>query len=598
MRHFADSPREAACGSKTRAAIWCVIAGFMLSLALSSCVPAAHTARADQKAVKQTSGSSRNAEEEATLTTINAPHSSNASGAPDKTASGANASKTAAQTPETAQAKTPDKTAAGDTPSAAEEGKTGTPTAGAETKTDAPAANAGAKTDIPGEQRPPATWETTTTVRQPADFNECVRVALVQSPLFVKSTLEIQSKRLDVQDAWSEFIPTLSLSTTYWFVLPKAYYNTVQTVYDPATGQNDITKNVQVGTQTQKPYTISFNTGQWNPILAGFDVAAKKEMVSMAILGHLRVISDGLHRLAADFLQLEAVTEQQAIVGKKVELAKSNLEFFKTRQGLGQATDMEIRMAETKITMAKAEADSVNAQRAQIMNDIKFILGVPFVDKLDLDVANAKQEILGSFGTADVTDDKVRAHSFDLRTAEYEKSLQHKNIGLSYVRLIPSFGFTFQSLDAFVSSTQQVKGQFPFYPGINITMPLDYWTKGRDIARQYTKLDQQQANTKAKVFELMVTAQRAMTDYQSANSDSNLASSRSELARLQNEQTEISYKAGQADFDKVMADRTSYYESQQNMLAQKTKRDLALLALKDLTGDLQKQYIDVTSWEK
>ena len=442
---------------------------------------------------------------------------------------------------------------------------------------DASPAKSGPTADAP----PPSGGERqmSTTIKEPADFNECVRVALVQSPMLVKSALEIETKRLDAQDAWSGFVPTVSINTTYWFRMP-----------------------TKIDGTTDKPYTISFSTGQWNPILSGFEVKAKNEMTNMAILGHLKVIGEGLKRLASDFLQLSALQEQKDIVRKKQELAKLDLDFFKTRLGMGQATQLDVRIAETRIEMAKAEDDKLNTMRGMTMDDIKFILGVPFTNKLNLDVAAAKKQILNKYSVADVTEEKVRAHSFDLRMAEYEKSLQKKNIGLSYVKLLPSFGFTFQTVDAFNSSSTSTStknnGGFPFYPGINISMPLDYWTKGREISRQYKKLDQVQAATRAKEFELMVSVQKAMSDYQATASDLSLATSRAELSKLQDEQTEYRYKTGQVDFDKFVSDRNAYYDSQQKMLLEQVKRDIALLTLKHLSGDLENQYIDVAAWEK
>lgn len=429
----------------------------------------------------------------------------------------------------------------------------------------------GAQMPPPGSMR-----EMSTTIKQPADFNECVRVALVQSPMLVKSALEIEAKRLDVQDAWSSFVPTVSINTTYWFRMPTKTDGT-----------------------TDKPYTISFSSGQWNPLLSGFEVQARKEMTSIAILGHLKVIAEGLKRLAADFLQLSAIAEQKEMVKKRQELAKMNLDFFKTRLGMGQATQLDIRIAETRIQMGKAEDDKINAMRAMVMDDIKFLLGVPFTNKLELDVAAAKQQILGKFTPADVTDEKVRAYSFDLRMQAYEKSLQKKNIGLSYVKLLPSFGFTFQTVDAFNNTSSQAQNNgFPFYPGINISMPLDYWTKGREISRQYKKLDQLQATARAKEFEVIVTVQKAMSEYQTTSSDLVLASSKAELAKLQDEQAEYRYKTGQLDFDKLVTDRNAYFDARQQQLLQQVKRDIALLSLKHISGDLQGQYIDVAAWEK
>jgi len=432
------------------------------------------------------------------------------------------------------------------------------------------------KKDGPGVPPPPGERQMSTTIKEPADYGEAVRVALVQSPLLVKSALEIETKRLDVQDAWSTFIPTVSINTTYWFRMP-----------------------TKIDGTTDKPYTISFSTGQWNPILSGFEVKARNEMTNIAILGHLKVIGIGLKRLGTDFLQLSVIEEQHEVIKKRIELARMNLEFYKTRLSMGQATKLDIRIAETRMEMAKAEEDKLAALRNMVMDDIKFILGVPFTHKLKLDVAKAKKQILGEFSPADVSDEKVRQYSFDLRMQEYEKRLQQKNIGLSYVKLLPSFGFTFQTVDAFNNTnTNTNRDGFPFYPGINISLPLDYWTKGRDIARQYKKLDQVHAATRAKEFELVVTVQKAFSEYQTANSDFIMANSQLELTKLQDEQTEYRHKTGQAEFDKLVADRNEYYTAWQKMLLQKMKRETALLELKYLNGDLQNQYIDVEAWEK
>lgn len=427
-----------------------------------------------------------------------------------------------------------------------------------------------------GQDAPPTKDRpTSTTIKQPADFNECVRVALVQSPLLVKSALEIEAKRLDVQDAWSTFIPTISVNTTYWFRMP-----------------------VKTDGKTDKPYTISFSAAQWNPILSGFEVKAREEMTSIAILGHLKVISEGLNRLATDFLQLSAMAESRELVRKKQDLAKMHLEFLKTRLSLGQATPLDVRMAETRLQMAKAEEDKVNAMRNTLMDDVKFILGVPFANKLELDVSSAKKQILGAFTPADVTDEKVRANSFEMRIQAYEKSLQQKNISLSYVKLLPTFGFTFQTVDAFGSASTKRNTGFPFYPGVNITIPLDYWTRGRDISRQYKKFNQLSATARAKEFEVMMGVQKALSDYQGANADLVLSSSKTELAKLQDEQTEYRHKNGQVEFDKFLADRKDFLDAKQALALEQAKRDVALLALKHFTGDLQKQFIDVASWEK
>ena len=220
-----------------------------------------------------------------------------------------------------------------------------------------------------------------TTLRSPADFNECVRVALAQSPLLTKSSIEIESKRLDVGDAYSQYIPTIVMSTTFYLRLPE-YENTASSsAYtsmfqnpssNPSTNlSNAITaaNSIYAGdsaNRNRKKYDLSFSTGSWNPLLTAFDVQAKKELVNIAVLSHLKVIDGGLKRLGATYLQIGMVETMIAMAKEKEELAHKNLEYVKTRAGLGQGANLDVRIAETKINLARAEAEKMRDRKSVV----------------------------------------------------------------------------------------------------------------------------------------------------------------------------------------------------------------------------------------
>lgn len=193
----------------------------------------------------------------------------------------------------------------------------------------------------------------TTSVRSPADFQECVRVALAQSPLLTKSSIEIESRRLDVGDAYSQYIPTIVLSTTFYLRLPE-YKNTVassayQSVFNNSS--SDATQNLSnsisaanavyagnSNNRNRKTYDLNFTTGAWNPMLTAFEVQAKKELVNIAVLSHLKVIDQGLLRLGTTFLQLGMAESMLNLCKEKEDLAVKNLEYAKTKTGqIGRA---------------------------------------------------------------------------------------------------------------------------------------------------------------------------------------------------------------------------------------------------------------------
>lgn len=413
-------------------------------------------------------------------------------------------------------------------------------------------------------------------IRSPANFNECVRVALAQSPLLMQSSLEIEAKRLDVGDAISQYIPTISVNVTYYFKRPKSEED------DP----------------DKKPYTISFSTGAWNPVLTTFEVQARREMVNIAILGHLQVIDKGLLRLGTDFLQLGLLKSQMDVIKEKEKLAEQYLDYAKTKAALDQGAGLDVKIAETKLSVVRAEEDKIKTTRSMIMDDLKFILGVPFIQKVSLDTEDARRQVVGDFNPANVTDETLRSHSFDLKMHEYEKALQRKNIALSYVKFMPTFNFGFQTIDALNSSNaEEEKDGFPFYPYVTFSVPLDWWTKGRNVSRQYKKMGQLASEGKSKEFTLMSDFQQALAELRSANSDVTYAKASMDLDQLQAQQAQYRFENGQAEFDGIVAAMDKYLASKQTLLLKELSRDTALLQLRYIAGDLQDRYINVAVME-
>ncbi len=456
----------------------------------------------------------------------------------------------------------------------------------------------------------------TTAIRSPADFQECVRVALAQSPMLTKSSIEIESKRLDVGDAYSQYIPTIIMSTTFYLRLPD-YKNTVapsayQSVFNNAS--SDPTQNLSnsisaanavyagnSNNRNRKTYDLNFNTGAWNPLLTAFEVQAKKEFVNIAVLSHLKVIDQGLRRLATTFLQLGMTETMIKLAKEKEELAQKNLEYSKTKTGLGQGAQLDVRIAETRVNMAKTEGEKMRTTKAVLLDELKFIMGVPFVQKVDVNLADASRQVLDDFNPANVSDESLRKHSFPLRIHEYEKSLQRKNIALSYIHFLPTFSFGFTSISTLNSSSNAYKddtSSLPFmYPNLTLNFPFDWWTKGRDVSRQYKKMAQLNVEGRNIEFTLMNEFQQALAKLRSANSDVKFAESSVELQKLTTQQAQFRFDSGQAEYDAIVKAMADYLDSRQTLLLKQYDRDVAMLTVRGIAGDFQDRYINASIME-
>ncbi|EHJ48110.1 outer membrane efflux protein [Solidesulfovibrio carbinoliphilus subsp. oakridgensis] len=452
------------------------------------------------------------------------------------------------------------------------------------------------------------------TVKSPADFQECVRVALAQSPLLTKSSIEIESKRLDVGDAYSQYIPTIVMSTTFYMRLPE-YKNLAGTAWNSYAADNASSNPAQnlsnsitaanaiyagnSANRSRKAYDLNFSTGAWNPLLTAFDVQAKKEMVNIAVLSHLKVIDQGLKRLGTIFLQLGMVDTMIKMAKEKEDLAVKNLEYVKTRAGLGQGAELDVRIAETKINLAKAEGEKMRTSKSVLLDELKFVMGVPFVQKVDLSLANASKQVLEDFNPAGVSDETLRRHSFQLRIHEYEKGLQKKNIALSYIHFLPTFSFGFTSVSTLNSTSyKDDTSSLPFmYPNLTLNFPFDLWTKARDVSRQYKKMAQLNVEGRNLEFTLMSQFQQALAKLRSANSDVKFAASSVELQKLTAQQAQFRFESGQAEYDAIVRSMSEYLDSRQNLLMKEYDRDVAMLDVRSISGDFQDRYINVSIME-
>ena len=454
----------------------------------------------------------------------------------------------------------------------------------------------------------------TTAVRSPADFQECVRVALAQSPLLTKSSIEIESKRLDVGDAYSQYIPTIVLSTTFYLRLPE-YKNTVassayQSVFNNSS--SDATQNLSnsisaanavyagnSNNRNRKTYDLNFTTGAWNPMLTAFEVQAKKELVNIAVLSHLKVIDQGLLRLGTTFLQLGMAESMLNLCKEKEDLAVKNLEYAKTKTGLGQGAQLDVRIAETRVGLAKAEAEKMRTTKSVLLDELKFIMGVPFVQKVTVDLNRASQQVLEDFNPANVSDESLRKHSFKLRIHEYEKSLQRKNIALSYIHFLPTFSFGFTSVSTLNNSSyKDDTTSLPFmYPNLTLNFPFDWWTKGRDVSRQYKKMAQLNVEGRNIEFSVMSEFQQSLAKLRGANSDVKLAESSMELQKLTTQQAQFRYDSGQAEYDAIVKAMADYLDSRQTLLLKLYDRDVAMLSVRSISGDFQDRYINASVME-
>ena len=202
----------------------------------------------------------------------------------------------------------------------------------------------------------------------PLDFEACARLAFRQSPYFLKSAMDIDLRRLDESDTRWSMIPPVSLQTFYYLDRPYS---------------------------TSKPYSLSFNWAEYNPLGSYFILQARKMLTQMAIYGHMQVISQGLERLGKQFLELASLKGLAVSQDDLIKVCKDNLAFAQNRLDIGTGTTLEVRLAAQELESAKDEKERLELSRTRTLNSLKTFLALKPEDPFSLDLHDAPRQVLG-----------------------------------------------------------------------------------------------------------------------------------------------------------------------------------------------------------
>jgi outer membrane protein TolC len=400
------------------------------------------------------------------------------------------------------------------------------------------------------------------------NYEEAVRIALIQSPYITKSSLEIDLKKLDESDSRYGMIPSIDFRTYYY---PNRPVNS-----------------------TGPPYSLNFSTDpSYNPIASYFTLQAQKLATEVAVLTHLKTISFGLARLGQLFLELEYIKNQTLILKDRINVFREQLSYAENRFSAGTGTSLQVRTAQQGVKMANNELEHLAFLRKKALDNLKNFLGLPPTQDLNPDLQNTHRQVLGNFDPGSVTLEQAKARSYDLKIIDIGLKLQEYNIKLAKAKTLPTVLFTTATPDP-LSSTN-----YGFYAGFGLYVPIwDGFKRIRNVTRQKIVMKQydtgkNQAETELenKLLESQGQVKEAAFMMQAAQSDL-------ELIQLKARQIEISYQSGGVPLSEVLDTRKEVLMAKKEALLKAMDLNKATLALRQISGDLGHTYVNASSFQK
>ncbi len=199
-------------------------------------------------------------------------------------------------------------------------------------------------------------------------------MALQQSPYLIKTSVEIDIKRMDETDSrFTVFPPPMTFRSYYYVDRPNQF------------GLNP------------KPYSISFTMESYNPVGSYFTLQAQKMATQMAIFAHMQLINDGLGRIGKWFLNLDALKRMTALQEDLVKLSRENVTYAENRVSIGTGTSLELKVATQEFQAAKSEKDRLETTRKRNLSSLKTFLGLKAEQSVEFDLREARRQVLGNF---------------------------------------------------------------------------------------------------------------------------------------------------------------------------------------------------------
>lgn len=403
------------------------------------------------------------------------------------------------------------------------------------------------------------------------DFDACARLAIRQSPFLTKSDLEIQVRRLDETDSKADLFPSINFRTRY-------YVNSFS----------------QTGLGSSSRYSLDFTSDPYSPIEAYFSLQVRKLITRIAILTHLKVISEGLNRLGRSFLEMDALAKVAQVNTALIQLAEKHLSYMQERQKIGQGNVLEIKVAFQELEVAKLNQKQLQNAQKKLKESIRTYLAWPADRELRLEIPSSRQQVLGNFETLANPEEPLPNASFDLKIQAVKNELQQYNIVLAKTKLLPTLFMGAQTPDPL--TLVQSRSLF-FFVGASIPV-WDGFKRLRNVSRQKTVLKQFDAEKLEKETEFKEKWREAQEQAADTATQLNISQSHLELANLKARQSEVRYHSMGEPFSVYLEGEKGVYQARKNVIMKTLEYDLAKLHLRHLANDLVSRYVDEKSLPK
>ena len=152
---------------------------------------------------------------------------------------------------------------------------------------------------------------------------------------------------------------------------------TVRSIFSPRLIFEPVitSSTISQGGVTSSQYYLNFVSEPYSPVVAYFSLQVRKIITRLAILNHLKAISEGLHRLGRMFLEMDSLTQMAQIQTELIQLAGKNLTYMQEQLKIGQGNALELKVAAQELEMARLQHRKLLEGQRKIKESIQSFPG-------------------------------------------------------------------------------------------------------------------------------------------------------------------------------------------------------------------------------
>ena len=407
-------------------------------------------------------------------------------------------------------------------------------------------------------------------------FEDCVYLAIQQSPFLVKSSIQLEMKYLKEKDAAWQYVPEINMTLTSAVNLTK---------YNEGNSNN-------YGDYGRTVFRAGFQAVIPDPFMTYFNNKARQVMTNIAVLGHRKAIGMGIWEIADNYLQMHAQKRIRDELAKLPGIAKESTTYWKAMNASvgGYTVDMDMALQNEK--QVALQQDKTKHVEKMIHMRLKTLLGLSSDQPLETDHQD-KAAIFREFDGRKLYWEERWILSEEYLSEKMGIALQDYNIMLAWAQYIPRMTLDLNSYPpAGQAQPYNSREDFFLHIGFNFTL-LDWGRRYRGV--QSARMD------KALAFQSMAEKRtkyenqwsQCRQEFEMAVTNMELARGTLRSAELEQQKTDIEYQGGTLSLPVLTARKEAVIRARVSLIEAELALQQAELKWMHLAGILEERFMDV-----